>query len=763
MDDRERLTFADDKAWNVVGCVPLGILERVSGRLCSPESSVRSVRRHPPLRMSAASSKCRSAPLRQGACGWQTEERRPGCCDTRSVIVEPVAPGSQQLKAVIGLHRRNSGTLGFVPFAGFDERAERGTLIACLDTDAVVGYALYDLPEEHIALRHLCVDEGHRRKGVARELVDFIRSRHGERRGIRLRCRRDYPAAHLWPHLDFAPVVDLPGHSQAGHLLTTWWLDFGHPNLFSYLAEESSRLKVAVDADVFYDLFEDRPGCEESRGLLNGAVTDQIDLCATKELSQEINNHSSGEIRAQRWRQAQMLTAIDSPEPEWREAERKLLDWHVGVSLSGHDTADVRHIARAASAGAQVFVTRDEELIGRWAEVAKRELALDVLTPAHLIQRLFQEAQQYAPVAIENTVLTRRLLAPDEIDAAVAVFLNSADGERGSSLKRRLRRLLADPAEWSAEVVASGDQLLALVVHHATSRALEAAVLRAVGSDALTIARHVVHGLRERAVSKDLRGVVVTDPEPPGPVRAALVDESFVWTGSDWVSVCVSLTGPASALAEELGAVASEWPDETGLRLATARLQQGAVEHMIVAELERRFWPMKITDQDLPTFVVPIEAVFAEKLFDTELSAQTLYPRPSLLGLSCEHIYYRSPRPSVLTAPARILWYIMEERGRAGTKAIRACSRLEEVQLDHPKTLYRRFRHLGVWGEREVVAVAKRGRAMALRFTDTEPFDNPVPLAAVRRLCPKLVLQGPSRVSEHVFDTIYRRGVAHAH
>ena len=73
------------------------------------------------------------------------------------------------------------------------------------------GYVLYDLPEHHIAIRHLCVRGNGRGKGTARRLVEALVDRHPERHGILLSCRNDFPAAGLWPGLDFEPVREVPG------------------------------------------------------------------------------------------------------------------------------------------------------------------------------------------------------------------------------------------------------------------------------------------------------------------------------------------------------------------------------------------------------------------------------------------------------------------------------------------------------------------------------------------------------------------------
>jgi hypothetical protein len=181
-------------------------------------------------------------------------------------------------------------------------------------------------------------------------------------------------------------------------------------------------------------------------------------------------------------------------------------------------------------------------------------------------------------------------------------------------------------------------------------------------------------------------------------------------------------------------------------------------------EVERKYWPAKILDAPLETFMTPIKSWYAEALFDVELAKQTLFPRSRRLGLSREHVYYRSPRGNAgMASPARILWYVTARANALGTGEVVACSRLDEVVSGPPRLLFQRFRHLGVYQLRDVMEASTEGSVMALRFVDTEMFSNRVPLKALRSLASSqghgLFLQGPWRISSSFFESVYRSGV----
>ena len=70
----------------------------------------------------------------------------------------------------------------------------------------------------------------------------------------------------MWPRLRFHAMGERRGRAKDGSTLTIWWLDHGHPDLFSSLRAEQleAKLVVAIDANIFFDLVDSsRPHSEE--------------------------------------------------------------------------------------------------------------------------------------------------------------------------------------------------------------------------------------------------------------------------------------------------------------------------------------------------------------------------------------------------------------------------------------------------------------------------------------------------------------------
>jgi hypothetical protein len=100
-----------------------------------------------------------------------------------------------------------------------------------------------------------------------------------------------------------------------------------------------------------------------------------------------------------------------------------------------------------------------------------------------------------------------------------------------------------------------------------------------------------------------------------------------------------------------------------------------------------------------------------------------------------------------------------------GGGTIRATSHLSEVIVDEHKRLFHRFRPLGVYDAAAVAACADpNGLAMALRFSSTFTFPQPISLDAYRELAsgdPKskaVVMQSIRAIGEHLFVQLIDKG-----
>lgn len=649
------------------------------------------------------------------------------------VVVEVSGDDPDSLEPVFVLHRAAKARLGPMPDQGFSDRAAAGTLLVARIDDEVVGYVLFDLPGDRVKIVHLCTAPTRRRRGIGRALVDEIRRRHGQRRGIALRCRRDFrDSIAAWNALGFSPRGDRPGRSAAGHAVTDLFLDFGHATLFSQ--PEPGRALAAMDQMIHEDLVSERDEGADSRRLLDDWLQEHIELCVSDQVRIESHKCEDPELRARLLNACDGLRAVASGQRLPSDLVRRIGEFAPRAGISDH-----RHVAFAITGGVTYFLSRDEKLLeGR--EAIEKEYRLIMLRPEELQATIDRAVQSdgYEPVALRGTHLSRASLAPTGQDKFVKALLNNADGERASRLRPLVRAALADPANQRVEVVQEPTgAVVAGAVVKTTGRVREVAVLRVSRGDrqAAALARQHVATQRIAAAEARLDRVRVVDPSIGPLVRRALLAESF-------------------QLDDDGG-----WTCNLGRGFVSANAAGVASSHDAAA-LERDRWPLKIVGSGLATYRVPIEPAFAEDLFDVRLATASIFPRDRL-ALGREHVYYRSPaqQPN-LRGPARILWYVKQGAG-GWPGGICAVSHLTEVVVDRPRTLFRRYERLGVWSRTKVEQSAHRGKVQALRVSDTEVFSNPLHLADIRKmhfeLGARLNLQGVQPVPEQVFRRIYER------
>ena len=216
--------------------------------------------------------------------------------------ITKVNTDSHMLSEIKSLAKKNSATLGFLPDGAFNAYAQRGWILAAVDKGNLLGYVIYRVSRMRAVLVHLCTDEKSRGCGIAKQLFLNVVTRTSELHGILANSRRDFPAHSMWPRLGFAAIGEKPGRGTRPSVLTRWWYEHPHPTLFSSHAgslSAQSPIDVAIDINVFYELMRLSSGehTEESLALQSDWLIDEIQLCATGELFNEINRIDNSRAR----------------------------------------------------------------------------------------------------------------------------------------------------------------------------------------------------------------------------------------------------------------------------------------------------------------------------------------------------------------------------------------------------------------------------------------------------------------------------------
>lgn len=275
--------------------------------------------------------------------------------------------------------------------------------------------------------------------------------------------------------------------------------------------------------------------------------------------------------------------------------------------------------------------------------------------------------------------------------------------------------------------------------------------------------------MTQAAAEQNRNWVEVIEPHLPADAEAGLRQIGFVQQNGHWAKLVLRVADSRAAVCQlaERCLASSRGGEQEFAEILGALSDPARLAHpQVCSQAERLFWPAKITDGSLPTFIVSIHPDWAAHLFDERLAAQDLFGAEPQLALSVRNVYYRSAQPRVITAPARVLWYVTAEKGRSGTKSIRAVSYITDMFVGPASELFRQFRRLGVYKWRDVLATAKEDPQrpiMAFVFTHTELLPAPISWEATQSTLRAIEnrehpLQGPARISNECFAELYRMG-----
>lgn len=665
---------------------------------------------------------------------------------------------SPLLEEVKKLWRINSETLGFLPEGAFTDYARKRHILVALDSaGCCAGYLLYRVVRDKATIAHLCIAEDARGKGYGAALVNHLIGSTGRLRGISLRCRRDFPAYTLWQRLGFVAVSEVPGRGKDGSSVTQFWLDYKKRDLFTQ--EATTKLVAAIDTNIFIDLIEARN--EESLGLQADWLQDSITLGITEESYNEIDRSNDIALRRRRKAEIAAFLILQSSPHEYRKAEKQIAPLFRGV-VTPQDTSDFRQIVRSLAAGADVFVTRDDELLQRSDEVYKA-CGLSVVRPAELIgqvdELLREHEYQHAQVAGTNRIVRKRMNAADDI----LIEAIRSPNEAKRHLTATVNRMIADPTRFLCMTVR--DKAEGLLAFYASERdgQFDRVPLLRICADRLagTLARSILSEATYRAAREGRNAIIVTESYVDSDLQTALSDIGFLSTKIGWIKLVASGVLPASQLADWIESLEIHVPKIAEL----TTILRSPLDPTTGSQVEHLLFPGKIADINVPSFIVPIQPDYALDLFDENLAKQRLYGAEAELALNPESVYYRSARQRLPQYPGRILWYVSKNDRFSGTMAIRACSRIAEVCVDKPKSLFKRFRRLGVYEWSDVRKTAKgkiENDILAVRFHDTEPL-NPIEWntfqAILKNHGTKTNLESPVRISREEFNEIYALGL----
>jgi len=694
----------------------------------------------------------------------------------QAMHIETVKGDDSTLKQIQKLWRANSSTLGYLPGGAFSEYAWRKQILCFFEEERnCVGYLLYRIAGERAHIIHLCVHKTKRGKGIARNLTEHLVNTTRHLKGVSLSCRRDFASTKIWPGLGFIAVTEKPGKNLEGKELTQWNYDHPHPTLFSENHQTvcASKLNIAIDASVFFDLFEEKKATsKESKALLADWLAPSIDLYLTDEIFNEINRRKNTQERKKSRSIANKYNILRPPHSEWEGIFSSLRELFP-IKKTEQNHSDFRHLAKTLAAGILIFVTRDGPLL-KIGDILYKNFGISVVRPSDIVLNINDLTMEtiYQPARLDRTDFEVRPVRAGEVENLTNLFQATALEEKKGEFKDSLGTLLAYPDYCQTLLILeSGGNPIALISYKRDkNNTLSIPLLRIKsGNLRATMSRNLISRTVHLSAIEKRQVVQFSDPYLEEEVKSALKQDQFCFKEGSWMKITLPVVATISGLSKLLGSLLLKSPLEQeycSKVLQNLQMVNGENQERVSANIEQILWPAKITEFQIPNYIIPIEPRWAKELFDADLSRQVLFATPPDLGLNREAVYYRAKNPSSnIPAPSRILWYVSKDSKFQGTMHIRACSYIDEVAVGKPKELFKRFRRLGVYDWENVYKLAKNDtnrEIMAIKFSYTEPFPSPVPWQIFQKIlndesC-RSRIQSPHRITPNAFFRIYRVG-----
>lgn len=674
---------------------------------------------------------------------------------------------SNEFKKVIKLSDKNTKTLGFLPYSAFEKYALQKQLIGAFEKNSneLLGYLLYRISHNRITIIHLCIDETKRKNKIAKKLVDYLKKKTKKYQGIRLSCRNDYDIDNLWKSFNFIPITEKTGRSKKKSLLTVWWFSHNHNDLFTLESERERQNKIiaVIDTNIFIDIINTRE--PESLALNGDWVMSEVTIHYTKEIYIEISQANDLGIREATRNQLSHFELLPSEDEEEFEKILSELEQEIPVK-NENDKSDLRHIAYSISGDAQFFITRDSDVLNKKSIFKKH--GLTVCRPSEFITQLDENIQvsKYKPQSLIGTNINSTRLTATNIDDYTTLFLKPF--EKKNSFQQIIRKALSDPNKFELTTVSKNQTLLAFVIFDRTvENKLKIPIFRFLKSDLkTTLIKHLLFKLVLTATNEERTFIEITEQYLDDDLKNAIQEARFVEIDNAWHKM--NIKGIL-----ETGNLNSRFNQEPNAEKILSKINDRLLNNSSVDSdfikkysYERYFSPLKIKDLEIPTYIVPIKPHWAEQLFNDKSKETLAFYEPEYeLLLNRENVYYRSAKPKIITAPARILWYSSENPTTRAKGSVIATSYVDEVFIDTPKKLFKQFEKLGIYKWDEVSETAgKKNELMAFIFSDTELFKNPISLKDIIKIFKdlenkKFMIITPIKIKTATYLSFYKQGI----
>ena len=396
---------------------------------------------------------------------------------------DQVMPYAEQVRILADAHRHE---FGFLPKNAYAEAATRNNLWVSVDkvSRILLGYILFGGQHPQMKVFQVCIQAGHRSRGVARKLVSQLIKYGGYRGFLRITARvsSKLEANRFWQAIGFYIVKQVSGGGSSRGI-NIYAMDLDVPSLFDekeYCQSSVDQAKVRIDLtrpmlttpsyvadlNVFFDVVRNRDTGQGDQ-IVSAALRHDIRLFVTPEFKAELQRTTQDRHNDPVLAFAKSLPTLRRLEPNHlrhllSDIKSTLISQPPGPrEWTENDNSDHIHLAYSIHHRAFGFITRDGAVL-RNSERIHDEFGLRVLSPTDVAYSL-QADERYSPATLTVTSPNREIQV-SEITPSNRTIVERFLNTYGDDELCRMPSSLQDGAHYPplSVVITSNERVVAL-------------------------------------------------------------------------------------------------------------------------------------------------------------------------------------------------------------------------------------------------------------------------------------------------------------
>jgi ribosomal protein S18 acetylase RimI-like enzyme len=688
--------------------------------------------------------------------------------NTDHIQIEYINQHHRFFQDVITLGKKYSSTLGFMPDGGFIDHARKKFIIIAHNELELIGYLMFRVVNHlsRLSIVHLCLREEYRGKNITTRLLDALREKHQTAfAGISLSCRVDYEnATALWQRYGFVNKGKKRSRSIEENYLYKWWYDFNRPDLFSITHESSIKVKALLDANIIVKLRDadiKQVPSQDSRPLLADWLTEEVDYFYAPELFNEITRDNNNERAEKTRRFIENFKAIRFDIEEGKKVSNLLK--RIIIGNTDNDRSDRIQLASTIVSDVSYFITLDQGIIDK-RESIEENFDIQIFSPHEFILEIDQllNKEEYSPSKLKGVIFhSISKVSNPELNVYIDTFLAKHDSEKKAVFRDIVYNEASKISSSKLKVIKRENNAIAFFAYEYIDAKLIIPFIRLKETtQKSTLFMQLISDFINKAIKKELVQILIKEIHLSENQKFVLEKMGFENNEGIWMKFVLNKIIKSSEIAEIDCCFSPNYAN------AVLQTMNSKEKQNTLLNLERKLFPLKFSDLDIPCYIIPIKPYWAGQLFDIYISESELFGAIPNKIWNIENVYYRHTKPITEIAPARILWYASSDKTVVRNNAIVASSYLDEVMTDKPKILFQKNKHYGIYEWKNIYDLCKQNiktDIRALRFSNTEVFQKPVQLSLIRQIFTangkrENTFASPVKIDRNIFLQIYQLG-----